>query len=223
MANVSRKTQSGKDTAIVNALRSGVLGLDQLPLGTKVYTQAEAADLVEGRTKAGAALLLAKAEWEAAILAYAATDKLVDVAVRDLRNIVIARCGETSQAMAAFQFEARKKRVFTQEQQDAIVAKRNATRVLRGTKGRKQKKDIKGVVPAEATVPVQVDGTGARTAAAVAATARATAVLAVAGTAMPAAQPAGSPTSESTQVLTVEGSEAPIGPSATGEPGNKSG
>jgi hypothetical protein len=55
--------------------------------------------------------------------------------------------------------------VFTQEQMVAIVAKRNATRELRGTKGRKQKKNIKGVVPSEvvAGAPTAASEPGAST------------------------------------------------------------
>jgi hypothetical protein len=195
MANASRTTKAGRDVAIVTALRTGVLGLDQISLGTKVYTQSGAADLVQGRIDAGAALLQAKAAWEAAIASYEAIDKQVDIAVRDLRNTVIARCGENSLEMAAFQFEARKKRVFTQEQITAIVAKRNATRERNGTKGRKQKKGIKGVVPAAAVVPVPDVATTAPSAASPAAT-------------------TGEP---------VEGNASPPAAPTPDEPGNKSG
>jgi hypothetical protein len=195
MANVDRTTKAGNDTAIVGALRSGVLGLDQLPLAGKLYTQSEAADLVQGRIDARAALLRAKADWEAAIATYEAVDKHVDVAVRDLRNVVIAATGETSDEMATFQFVARKKRVFTPERMKEIVAKRNATRAARGTKGRKQKLAIKGVVPAKAAAPAPTPTTESPT------------------TAPTAPTPAG----------TSEGSASQVDPATSGEPGKKSG
>jgi hypothetical protein len=225
MANVSRTTKAGKDVAIVAALRKGVLGLDQIPLAGKVYTQSGAADLVQGRIDAGAAVLKAKAEWEAAIAAYEAIDAQVDVAVRDLRNVVIGACGEDSPKMATFEFVPRKKRVFTQEQITAIVAKRNATRVRRGTKGRRQKMAIKGVVPNEAEAAAQVGAATAPTAASAAATAgepvagaSPAVVLAVAG-----ATPAGSQAIGPTQGVTLAGNVGSVAAAPPGEPGNTSG
>jgi hypothetical protein len=104
----------------------------------------------------------------------------------------------------------RKRRVFTQEQITAIVKKRNATRARRGTMGRKQRKAIKGVVPAETPAPVQVVAPAAP-AAQPAVVASAAVLLAVVGAAVPDATPpaqaqAASPPTAST-ATTVEGSE----------------
>ncbi len=231
MANVNRVTKSGKDTAIVAALRSGVLGLDQLPLAGKVYTQSGAADLVQGRIDAAAAVATAKAAWLAAIAAFEAIDKHVELAVRDLRNTVIGARGEDSPIMGDFQFAKRKKRVFTQEQITAIVAKRKATRIARGTKGRKQKEAIKGVVPAEAAAGVQTGATTApagttavATAGEAAAAAPPAVVLAIAGAAVPNATAAGEQATAPTQAgTTVEGDGGAVAAGPPEGAGGKSG
>jgi hypothetical protein len=211
MANVSREMKAGKDVRVVTALRNGVLGLSQLALAGKVYTESEAADLVQGRIDARAKLLRAKADWEAAIKTYEAVDKLVDLAVRDLRNAVIGAHGEDSPKMAEFEFVPRKKPVYTQEQITATVAKRAATRLARGTKGRKQKLAITGVVSAAAP---GAEAMGVASPAV---------LLAVAGAPAPAAHTAGSQTTASTQSVTVEGNAGPLVSPPQGESGSSSG
>jgi hypothetical protein len=235
MANINRTKKAGNDVAVVAALRSGVLGLDQLPLAGKLYTQSEAADLVQSRIDAGNALQKAKAEWIAAIGAFEAIDAHVGTALRDLRNVVIGYCGEDSPKMADFRFAPRKRRVFTQEQITAIVLKRNATRKRNGTMGRKQKKAIKGVVPvvaAAAAEPVVVTAAAAGVSAAAPAVAPAgvasPAVLVALGGAAVAAAPgvgarAEAQTEAGVQGVAAEGSGGAVMPSPTGERGSTTG
>jgi hypothetical protein len=242
MANMNRTKKAGNDVAVVAALRSGVLGLDQLPLAGKLYTQSEAADLVQSRIDAGNALQKAKAEWIAAIGAFEAIDAHVGTALRDLRNVVIGYCGEDSPKMADFRFAPRKRRVFTQEQITAIVLKRNATRKRNGTMGRKQKKAVKGVVPvaAAAAEPVVVTAAAAGVSAAAPAVAPAgvaspAVLVALGGAAVAAAPGVGAQTEAQTQAQTeaqteagvqgvaAEGSGGAVTPSPTGERGSTTG
>ncbi len=158
MANVSRTMKAGKDGTIVTALRKGVIGLDQLPLGGDIYTQAQAADLIEKRIVANDAVEQAKAAWLHAIKEYETLSAKVDVVERDLRHVVMGAFGETSPKMADFDFQPPKHAVLTQEQKTEAARKRMETRKARKTMGRKQKKAIKGVVPA---VVIAVAGTNA--------------------------------------------------------------
>ena len=234
MANINRTTKAGNDVAVVAALRSGVLGLDQLPLAGKLYTQSEAADLVQSRIDAGNALQKAKAEWIAAIGAFEAIDAHVGTALRDLRNVVIGYCGEDSPKMADFRFAPRKRRVFTQEQLQAIVLKRNATRKRRGTMGRNQKKAIKGVVPVAAAAAEPVVATAAAAGVSAVAPAVAPAVVAspavlvaLGGAAVAGAPGVGSQTEAHTEAgaqgVTADGSGGAVTPSPTGQRGSTTG
>jgi hypothetical protein len=163
MGNVSRTTKAGKDQMISEALRQKLLGIDQLPLGGKIYTQAEAADFIDKRAVAAQAVLQAKAAWLAAIAAFEKLDAEADIVVRDLRNVVIGACGEQSLVVKKFGFAPRKKPVLTQEQKAAAAEKRRATRKRRNTMGRRQKLAIKGEVPAGTKAPVATTTTSETT------------------------------------------------------------
>jgi hypothetical protein len=158
MANVSRTMKAGKDGKIVTALRNKVIGLDQLPLGGSIYTQDEAADLIEKRIVANNAVEQAKAAWLHAIKVYEELSAQVDVVERDLRHVVMGACGEQSPKMAEFDFQPPKHAVLTLEQKAEAARKRMETRKARKTMGRRQKKAIKGVMPA---VVIAVAGTNA--------------------------------------------------------------
>jgi hypothetical protein len=153
MGNVSRITRAGADEPIVTALQQGLLGFDQLPLGGKMYTQAEAAAFILSRSQAAHAILQAKAAWLEAIATFEKLDKEADIAVRDLRNLVIGACGEESPVVKKFGFAPRKKPVQTPEQKEAANQKRAATRKKRNTMGRKQRLKVKGEVPAATPAP----------------------------------------------------------------------
>jgi hypothetical protein len=151
MGNVNRITKAGNDQKVVKALRENLLSFNQLPLGGKMYTQAEAADFIDSRALAVLAVQQAKAAWIAAIAAFKKLDAEVDIVERDLRNLVIGACGEESQTVKTFGFAPRKKPVLTPDQKTAANLKRAATRKKRGTMGRKQRLKVKGEVPAAAT------------------------------------------------------------------------
>jgi hypothetical protein len=67
-----------------------------------------------------------------------------------LKGWVLNRFGDGSTEATAFEFEARKKPVVSAETRAHAVAQNKATREARGTKGKKQKLKIKGVVPTDA-------------------------------------------------------------------------
>jgi hypothetical protein len=153
MANVNRIAKAGKDEAIVTALRDDVLKLDQLPLGSRMYTRNDLAALLKKRIAANLGIDQAKAAWKAAILAYKNLDREVEIVLRDLRNVVIGAYGEDSLVVKGLTFAPRKKPVLTSEQKKLAAERRNATRKKRRTMGRKQKLAIKGEVPAAAAEP----------------------------------------------------------------------
>src|SRR3979409_1544989 len=70
--------------------------------------------------------------------------------LRGLREHLLNVFGDTSPALADFGLAPPKKPVTTPEKKDAAADKMRATRAARHTMGKKQKKAIKGVVPATA-------------------------------------------------------------------------
>ncbi len=153
MGNMSRLKKAGTDQPIAKALRANLLSFNQLPLGGRMYTQAEAADFIDSRAVAALAVQQAKAAWIAAIAAFKKLDAQVDIVERDLRNLVIGACGEQSEIVAKFTFAPRKKPVLTAEQKTAASLKRAATRKKRNTMGRKQRLKVKGEVPVATPAP----------------------------------------------------------------------
>jgi hypothetical protein len=162
MGNTSRERKRGTDLQIVTALKEGLLQLDLLPLGGRVFTQAELAAFLETRTTKAQAVVTSKKAWHVAIDDFDAHDALAEIVVRDLRNVVIGACGETHPTVSRFGFAARKKPVLTPEQKELANQRRKATRAKRKTMGRKQKLAIKGVVPdAAGAAPVpETPGSG---------------------------------------------------------------
>jgi len=165
MGNVNRLTKTGKDTTIVSALQQNLLGFDSLPLGGKIYTQAEAAAFIASRAVAALAVEQARAAWLDAIAAFEKLDAEADIVVRDLRNVVIGACGAQSPIVGTFGFRPRKKPELTPAQKTAANLKRAATRKKRNTMGRKQRLKVKGEVPA---APAEPEPTAAGTAVALA-------------------------------------------------------
>jgi hypothetical protein len=164
MGNSSRDKKAGRDKTVVKALRDGLLELDRIAVGGRIFTQAELADFIDARGAKAQAVLQSKAQWKAAILAFKKHDALTETVLRDLRGVVIGACGEEHPTVAKFGFRGRKKPVMTEEQKAVASQRRKATRQKRKTMGRKQRLAVKGVVPepaaAAGTPEVDKDGTG---------------------------------------------------------------
>jgi hypothetical protein len=90
------------------------------------------------------------ANWHATVLADRALRTSVTRVLRGLREHLLNVFGDTSPALADFGLAPPKKPLTTPEKKAAAADKMRATRAARHTMGKKQKKAIKGVVPATA-------------------------------------------------------------------------
>lgn len=91
----------------------------------------------------------AKANWKGALTDLADTQAKIAPTFKAYRSWVVATYGNAPATLADFGLTPPKARApLTTDQQAVAVAKRTATREARHTLGPKQKKDIKGTVPA---------------------------------------------------------------------------
>jgi hypothetical protein len=117
------------------------------------YKAKELQSIFKAHIDAATAADALKAKWQTAVATAQAKAAVVAGLLPALRAHVISEYGGASQTAADFGFTP-KQRSTTVEAQAAGVAKRAATRLARGTKGKKQREKVVGVVApaAEATV-----------------------------------------------------------------------
>jgi hypothetical protein len=145
---------------------------------------------IQARIDAASAVATTKAAWLNAVKTYDAIDLQVTVLMRELRNLVIAAFGSSSPKLADFGFKATVRTPLTPAQKVARAAKAKATRVARGTLGKKQKALITGATAAAAASSATAPTTTPAATPAPAPAAPAPAAPAPAAPAAPAAAPA---------------------------------
>jgi len=117
------------------------------------YTAAALVQLLQELADALGVADTAKAGWQDALKD--ATDERAKVApvIQGYRSWLVATYGNAPSTLADYGMTPRKVRTpLTAEQKVAAAAKAKATREARHTMGSKQKKDVKGTVPATAPV-----------------------------------------------------------------------
>jgi hypothetical protein len=149
----NRTTTQAHDGQVIVGVDKHLQNVSSLPLVGSTYTMAALKQLIQSRIDAVNKVVNAKAQWHDATATYKALNTHVTEVVRGLRQYVISAFGASSPVLADFGFTPPKKQALTPEQKVARALKAAATRKARGTKGKKQKASIKGVVPAPATSP----------------------------------------------------------------------
>jgi hypothetical protein len=118
------------------------------------YTPADLVKLVQSRTDSATQTTTTKATWHSTVAAQRTLSTQVAPILRDLRRYVIGLFGPTSPVLADFGFSPPKQATRTPEQKAAAAAKAKATRAVRHTMGKKQKKAVKGDVTGIIVTPV---------------------------------------------------------------------
>jgi hypothetical protein len=154
----SRTAKQGKDQEVIQGIQKDLLTMSSIPLGGTMYTPGSLVAFVQSRIDAGNEVAMAKANWLKTVKAYQAIDKQADLVLHDLKGFVSGAFGATSSKLADFGFTARTVEEPTQEQKQAAVAKRAATRKARGTMGPKAKLKVTG---ATASAPAAAPATPA--------------------------------------------------------------
>jgi hypothetical protein len=122
-------------------------------LAGTAYSPAALDVLLEADIAASDAVDQARAVWLKAVEVQKATRVKTNPVLRAIRNKVLGDYGDTRDAgnvLADFEFKPRSTRKATGKEVVAAAEKRDATRKARGTMGKKEKQEIKGVVTTSA-------------------------------------------------------------------------
>ena len=157
--NTSKATRQARDTKIIAALAAHFTGATTITLGGVDHKVKDIQVLLQSRIDAASATQVAKAKWQTAAATEQEKTTEVDGVLIALKSHLVTTYGAKSEIVTDFGFTPKAKKV-TAETAATAVVKRAATRLARGTMGKKQKEKIKGVVtpatsaPAPVTAPV---------------------------------------------------------------------
>jgi hypothetical protein len=125
-----------------------------LTFGGASYTDAALIQLLQGLATATASADSAKASWQDALKNAGDAKAKVGPVIQAYRSWLVTTYGNAPALLADYGVTPRKVRApLDTAQQAAALEKRAATRAARHTMGTKQKKQIKGTVPAITTTP----------------------------------------------------------------------
>jgi hypothetical protein len=150
MSTANHTQTQARDAQVITGIEKHLQNTPSLPLRGSAYTPAELVKLIQSRIDSAGTAATTKATWHSNVLAERAQNTSLTAVLRELRQYVIHAFGETSPVLADFGFAPPKRATRTPEQKAAAAAKAKATRAARHTMGKKQKKSVKGTVPAAA-------------------------------------------------------------------------
>jgi hypothetical protein len=154
----ARPPRSAADQAVIDGIGKEMQSYSVIRVAKRDFTPDSLAAFIQRRIHAAAAITAAKAAWADAIREYDRIHGEVQVAVHDLKTVVVCAHGKTSPTLASFGWTLPKVTELTNEQKVAAVAKRAATRAARGTMGPKARLKVKGTVPAPEQAPEEEKG-----------------------------------------------------------------
>jgi len=144
MPTPNRTVTQAHDQQIIDGINEDLQTMSTLPLGATTYTPGSLVAFIQSRIDAANAVNTTKASWLAAVKTYEAINAQAKVVVSDLRFLVMAAFGPMSPKLADFGFSPPSLAVRTPEKKAAAAQKRRATRLARGTLGKRQRAKIKG-------------------------------------------------------------------------------
>jgi hypothetical protein len=148
----SRQLTKAEALTAVQALISGLqkhFPTGQLTVGNVVYASLALVQLLQGLVLAMMAQTTADTAARDALAALRDEQTQTGPVIQALKELLLAQFGNATQTLADFGLTPRKVRApLTVEQKAAAKAKREATRIARGTMGPKAKLAIKGAVAA---------------------------------------------------------------------------
>jgi hypothetical protein len=161
MSNNNKASQAAS-LADVQALIAGTqkhLPNGQFTLGGTVYTTASLVEVLQGLADAYAALVTAHATVKDAIGGLRTEEAKVDPVLRAYVSFVRATFANATAQLGDFGLQAPKARLpMAPERRLAATAKAKATRIARGTVGKKQKLAIHGDVTGVLVTPITASG-----------------------------------------------------------------
>jgi hypothetical protein len=161
MSKPSKTTITALNQKIIAALGSQLKTNATITLGGEVYKAKDLQQQLQAEVDAAATTQSAKTAWQQAVLAETKAATQAASLRKTLRAYLIGTYGAKSATVAEFGYTPKEPTVDVATKA-AAIKKRAATRTARGTMGSRQKRGIKGTVPAasasaaaEASPPVQ--------------------------------------------------------------------
>ncbi len=143
----NKLTKTAQDQMIIDALGTQLKATTTITLGGTAYKAKDLQQQLQAEVDAAKVTQSAKTAYAQAVLAEQKGATQAALLRKALRSYLIGVYGAKSSTVAAFGFTPKATTVDVATKAVAIE-KREATRVARGTMGPKQKKGIKGTVPA---------------------------------------------------------------------------
>ena len=161
----SKAISQARDTQVIAGIAAHFTGATMFQFDGVAYKAKEIQQILQGRIDAASVTSAARAKWLTAAAAEQEKTTEVESILLGLKSHLVTTYGAKSQIVADFGFIPKKKKT-TAETTATAVEKRAATRVARGTVGKKEKLKIKGVIAPEtsatsATTPVAAVTNGA--------------------------------------------------------------
>jgi hypothetical protein len=173
-SNQTKVTRQARIGAVIAGIQKYFMNLPSIDIGNTSYTPVTLVARLQTGLDAIKQSSNAKAAWQADVQTERNTLAALGPVLRYIKAFVVAKFGDaqdSSQKLGDFGFTPRKTRAKKVLVKAEAVGKMQATRVARGTKGKKQKAKIKGTsgaqppqggsattgpAPAASTAPAQV-------------------------------------------------------------------
>jgi hypothetical protein len=160
-ATVNRTGRLAADQNMINGVQKVLGKTASLTVGSQTVTPADIVKVFQDRRNAANAATAAEAARTAAVKADRDTRKQTAPFVSSLRRIVQGMYSQSPDTLAEFGLKAVKAPKTKVATKATAQVKSTATRKARNTLGSKQKKSIKGTVPAVTSAPAPVAATPA--------------------------------------------------------------
>lgn len=152
--NTNRNGQLAADQAMVDGVEKFLATFASLPVGSQILAPADIVKVFQDRINAAKAVITAEAQRTAAVKSNRDERTKTAAFVQSFRRMVIGMFSQSPDTLAIFGLKAPKVVKKTLETKTTAVAKSMATRTARGTKGKRQRLEIKGTAPAANSGPV---------------------------------------------------------------------
>ncbi len=144
----SKASSQARDTQVIAGIAAHFTGATMFQFGGVEYEAKAIQQILQSRIDAASVTSAARAKWLTAAAAEEEKTTEVESILLGLKSHLVNTYGAKSQIVADFGFTPKKKKT-TAETVATAVEKRAATRVARGTVGKKEKLKIKGAVAPE--------------------------------------------------------------------------
>jgi hypothetical protein len=153
MTGIARPTRSDRNRTMIAGLEKHLSSLPTITLDGQALTQAVLIKFLQDEIDTAGAALVAGGVFHKAVAAEQATLAAGEPVFRALKAFVLNQFKGQSDVLADFGITVIARQVPDAATKAAAVQKRNATRVARGTGGKRQKAAITGKAPATPVTP----------------------------------------------------------------------